>query len=31
MSAVDKFGRFDDTSDYKPYGYPISLNIIAVK
>ena len=28
---VDGFGLFDDTSNYKPYGFPISLNIIAYK
>jgi predicted SAM-dependent methyltransferase len=26
---VETFGLFDDTSDYKPYGYGISLNVIA--
>ena len=34
FSKVDKvvsFGLFNDTSDYKPYGFPISLNVIAVK
>jgi len=31
VSDVDKFDRFDDTSDYRPYGYAISLNIIALK
>ena len=24
---VDGFGLFDDTSNYKPYGFPVSLNI----
>ena len=28
---VEGFGLFDDTSNYKPYGFPISLNIIAYK
>ena len=28
---VDSFGLFQDTSDYKPYGFPISLNVIATK
>lgn len=28
---VEGFGIFPDTSDYKPYGAPISLNVIAVK
>lgn len=28
---VLSFGLFDDTSDYKPYGFPISLNLIATK
>lgn len=28
---VASFGIFEDTSDYKPYGFPISLNMIAVK
>jgi predicted SAM-dependent methyltransferase len=28
---VESFGLFDDTSDYKPYGVPISLNLIAIK
>ena len=28
---VESFGLFSDTSDYKPYGYPISLNVIAIK
>lgn len=26
---VDSFGMFADTSDFKPYGYPISLNVTA--
>ena len=28
---VETFGIFNDTSDYKPYGFPISLNVIAIK
>ncbi len=28
---VESFGLFDDTSNYKPYGFPISLNVIATK
>jgi predicted SAM-dependent methyltransferase len=28
---VESFGIFRDTSDYKPYGFPISLNVIATK
>lgn len=28
---VETFGMFQDTSDYKPYGFPISLNVIATK
>ena len=28
---VQSFGLFDDTSDFCPYGSPISLNMIAVK
>ena len=31
LKRVESFGLFDDTSDYKPYGFPISLNIIAKK
>ena len=31
VKRVDSFGLFDDTSDYKPYGIPISLNLIAIK
>lgn len=26
---VASFGLFDDASDYKPYGFPISLNVVA--
>lgn len=28
---VSEFGLFNDTSSYKPYGVPISLNVIAYK
>lgn len=28
---VNSFGLFDDYSDYKPFGFPISLNVIAEK
>jgi predicted SAM-dependent methyltransferase len=28
---VQSFGLFDDSSDYKPFGYPISLNMVAIK
>lgn len=31
VRRVDSFGLFNDTSDYKPYGVPISLNLIAIK
>lgn len=31
VGRVESFGLFDDTNDYKPYGFPISLNLIAVK
>ena len=31
VKRVDSFGLFDDTSEYKPYGFPISLNVIAIK
>ena len=30
-NRVDSFDLFDDTSNYKPYGLPISLNVIAIK
>ena len=29
-SRIDAFNLFDDTSNYKPYGVPISLNVIAI-
>jgi predicted SAM-dependent methyltransferase len=28
---VESFGIFNDTSDYRPYGLPMSLNVIATK
>ena len=28
---VGSFGIFSDTSDYQPYGFPISLNVIATR
>lgn len=28
---VESFGIFDDTSNFRPYGFPISLNVIATK
>ena len=31
IERVTSFGLFDDTSDYKPYGSPISLNMRAIK
>ena len=31
VERVDSFGLFKDTSNYKPYGFPISLNVIAYK
>ena len=31
VEKVNSFSLFEDTSDYKPYGFPISLNIIAYK
>ncbi|RZL03858.1 MAG: methyltransferase domain-containing protein [Rubrivivax sp.] len=31
MEKVEGFGIFTDTSDFKPYGFPISLNVIATK
>lgn len=30
-NRVESFGLFNDTSDYRPYGFPISLNVIAIK
>jgi len=31
IERVGDFGLFEDTSAYKPYGFPISLNVIARK
>lgn len=31
IERVDDFGLFNDTSSFKPYGFPISLNVIAQK
>lgn len=31
VDRVESFGIFDDTSDYQPYGFPISLNVIATR
>lgn len=31
INKVEKFGLFEDTSEYKPYGVMISLNVIAIK
>lgn len=31
LEKVERFGIFADTSDFKPYGFPISLNVIATK
>lgn len=31
VKRVGSFGLFHDTSDYRPYGVPISLNLIAIK
>jgi len=28
---VQSLGIFNDTSDFKPYGFPISLNVVATK
>lgn len=28
---VESFGLFADTSEFKPYGFPISLNVMAIK
>jgi len=30
-NRVDSFGLFNDFSNYKPFGFPISLNVIAIK
>ena len=31
VEKVKSFGLFKDTSDYSPFGFPISLNVIAYK
>ena len=31
IDKVNSLGLFDDTSESKPYGFPISLNVIATK
>ena len=31
IERVKSFSLFKDTSDYAPYGFPISLNVIAYK
>ena len=31
VDRVDSFGLFNDTSNIKPFGFPISLNVIATK
>ena len=31
IEKVKTFSLFEDTSDYAPYGEPISLNVIAYK
>jgi predicted SAM-dependent methyltransferase len=31
IERVNSFGLFNDTSDYEPYGFPISLNMRAIK
>jgi len=31
VRRVPSLGVFQDTSDFKPYGFPISLNVIAIK
>ena len=31
VEKVKSFGLFEDTSDYSPFGFPISLNVIAHK
>ena len=29
ITKVESFGLFQDTSEFKPYGFPISLNVVA--
>lgn len=31
VERVESFGLFDDTSEFKPFGFPISLNVVAIK
>lgn len=31
IERVEEFGLFEDTSGYRPWGFPISLNVIAQK
>jgi len=31
VRRVESFGLFNDTSEYRPYGVPISLNLIAIE
>ena len=31
VEKVKSFGLFKDTSDYSPFGFPISLNVIGYK
>lgn len=31
LERVASFGLFNDTSDFQPYGFPVSLNVIATK
>ena len=31
IEKVESFGLYNDTSEFKPYGFPISLNVIAKK
>ena len=29
IKKVESFGLFEDTSEFKPFGFPISLNVVA--
>jgi len=31
IQRVQSFGLFNDTSEHRPYGFPISLNVTAIK
>ena len=31
IQRVESFGLFNDTSEFRPYGFPISLNVTAIK